>query len=272
MRTYQTKLIRIKHIAGMLYVSNVPRNTLVIYGIGAPLMPDSGNLPDARTIMNFDADLFVPDYIGYGRSDGIFTPKNCIKTFLYLYEWITEGCNGINHYENNKIKLWYKRIVFIGRSFGGTYIPLLPRFNSSIQELGIIYPAVDNKSCGSIPGEESNDDFMRSMRFDGYKYLYRGILSKVWERHLECEDDLSPMDNIRYLENVRLFIGHGKKDTCIHYSKSVVYHKKILEKYPGRKNQFVLKLYPKSGHTPETSTRAANDFLTWLGIKRLNGE
>ena len=114
MRTYQTKLIRIKHIAGMLYVSNVPRNTLVIYGIGAPLMPDSGNLPDARTIMNFDADLFVPDYIGYGRSDGIFTPKNCIKTFLYLYEWIIEGCNGVNHYENNKIKLWYKRIVFIG--------------------------------------------------------------------------------------------------------------------------------------------------------------
>src|SRR3989344_7348218 len=109
MRTYQTKLIRIKHIAGMLYMSNAPRNTLVIYGLGAPLMPDSGNLPDARTIMSFDADLFVPDYIGYGRSDGIFTPKNCIKTFLYLYDWFSVGCVGRNAYLDTKIRLKYKR-------------------------------------------------------------------------------------------------------------------------------------------------------------------
>lgn len=268
MRDYQSELIRIGGIAGMLYASSKPRKTLVIYGLGAPVLPDSGNLPDAPAIMNFDVDLFVPDYIGYGRSDGIFSPVNSIKTFLNLYKAIIKGGYGINHYENQKIELNYKRIIFIGRSFGGTYLPLLPKYNPKIKELGIIYPAVDNKSSGSMPPEESNEDFMRAMRQDGYRHLYRGILSKVWEKHLENKDGLSPMDNIQFLKDVKLFIGHGKKDECINYKKSVTYFDKILQTFPDRKQQYKLSLYPNSGHNYKTSNPASRDFLTWLGVAR----
>lgn len=182
-------------------------------------------------------------------------------------KWLEKGCIGLNHYENKRLKLFYPRIIFIGRSFGGSYVPLLPRFDKRIKELGLIYPAVDNKSCGSIKGEESNEDFIRAMKLDGYHHLYRGILSEGWKKHLNGEDGLLPIDNIDYLQSTRLFIGHGRKDRCIHYSKSVAYFQKIMERFPQRKNQFMLKLYPKTGHNPQTSNVAVKDFLNWLGVK-----
>lgn len=238
----------------------------VVYGLGAPVVPDSGNLPDAPYILKYPVDLFVPDYIGYGRSGGVFTPKNCIKTFLLLHKWLKKGCLGINHYENLKLGLKYKRIIFIGRSFGGTYVPLLPRYNPEIQELGLIYPAVDNASCGSVSGEETNEDFMRAMKSDGYRYLYRGIHSPDWTKHLNNEDGLSPMDNIKHLKKAKLFIGHGKQDKCIHYSKSQIYYRKILQSFPDKNDRFVFKLYPDSGHEPKTSNKATVDFLKWLKL------
>lgn len=257
------KLLKIQNIVGMHYSTQQKTNTLVIYGIGAPNVPDSGNLPDAKIILSFGYDIFVPDYIGFGRSDGTLTPQNCIQTFLQLYENFTLGCYAKNTYENISFYFKYKRIIFIGRSFGGTYIPLLPRFNSKITELGLIYPVVDSKSCGSIPGEESNQQFLDSMLHDGYHHIYRGILQPVWKDHLENKDDLSPMDNIKHLNNTKLFIGHGKNDTCVHFSKSQKYYEKICSTFPSQIKNFKLSLYD-GGHNATTSHLATKDFLNWL--------
>lgn len=259
------QLIRINMIAGGLYRGINKSNTLIIYGLGAPVPPDNGNLPDAPIIINNGIDIFVPDYIGYGRSDGVFTPMNCIKTFLYLYKEFKKGCIGKNSYLKDRIKLKYQRIIFIGRSFGGTYIPLLPRFNSDINELAVFYPVVDSKSCGSVKGEETNKDFLKSMKYDGYYHLYRGILNNIWKDHLENKDDLSPMDNIKYLKNVKLFIGHGKKDKCVNFSKSVKYFNNISKFYPNNCN-FKLVLYPNGDHSDKTTKKAIVDFLKWLKI------
>lgn len=263
---YTSQLLRIGGIAGMYYSSGRPTDTMVIYGIGAPTVPDNGLLPDAPIIMGYPVDMFVPDYIGFGRSDGLFTPMNCIKTFLDLYVAFTNGCEGKNSYHRTTKKLRYKRVIIVGRSLGGTYVPLLPRFNPKIQELAIFCPVVASKSCGSVAGEETNADFLDSMRQDGYHHIYRGILSPDWERHLENEDDLSPMDNVKYLKNAKLFIGHGKKDACVHYSKSEKYYQLIQKTLPDKSNQFLLKLYPHGSHGPTTTNQAANDLMKWLGI------
>lgn len=263
---HQFKLLRIEKIAGVYYTTGSLSQSLVVYGIGAPIPPDNGTLPDAPVILSRNLDLFVPDYLGYGRSGGVFTPLNCIKTFLELYKAFKEGCVGVNHYESTQLELKYQRIIFVGRSFGGTYVPLLPRFNKDIRELAVFCPVVDSKSCGSIGGEESNDDFLRSMKDDGYRYLYRGILDKKWQDHLENKDDLSPMDNIQYLKRAKLFIAHGEEDKCVHFSKSVAYYQKIIKTFPDKKDSFVLKLYPRGDHGPKTTNPAARDFLRWLKV------
>lgn len=267
---YKTQLLKINNIAGMHYTHDILSSTLIVYGIGAPVPPDNGMLSDSKIINKFDCDIFVPDYIGYGRSDGVFTPINCIKTFLSLYGLFIDGCYGKNYYSHLRIKLKYKRIIFIGKSLGGTYVPLLPRFNKNISEMAIFCPVVDSKSCGSIKGEETNKDFLGSMKNDGYYHLYRGVLDKVWEKHLENKDDLSPMDNITYLFKSKLFIAHGKKDICVNYTKSVVYYNKIAKQYPDRPNQFKLNLYPKGDHGISTTNNAVKDFLQWLKIPVYN--
>ncbi|HLE49414.1 MAG TPA: prolyl oligopeptidase family serine peptidase [Patescibacteria group bacterium] len=259
------QLLRINGIAGMHYRTNISPRALLIYGIGAPILPDNGNLPDAPNILERGVDVFVPDYIGYGRSDGNFTPQNCINTFVELYENFKQGCTGRNYYEGVSTKLKYERIIFIGRSFGGTYVPLLPRFNSEIKELALFYPVVDSKHCGVVAGEETNERFLGSMKEDGYHYLYRGILDLMWKAHLENEDDLSPMDNMEYLKEAKLFIAHGMKDACVDYSHSVEYFNQLLERYPDKKDQIKLNLYPEGKHDKSTSNLAISDFLDWLG-------
>lgn len=265
MEKIDSKLIRIDGIAGMHYKAPVKTNALVIYGIGAPIPPDSGHLPDAPIALAKGVDILVPDYIGYGRSDGDFTPVNCIKTFTNLFERLQDGTRATNTYlgEGN-IPLQYDRIMFVGRSFGGTYVPVLPRFNDQIKDLAVFSAVVDSKSCGNVPGEETNERFLDSMREDGYHHLYRGILKPEWEGHLENRDDLSPMDNVLYLRDARLFIAHGIKDDCVDYSKAVAYYEKIKADLPGKESQFKLALYPDGNHGPSTTNPAMQDYLEWV--------
>ena len=273
MKNFKTQLIRIKGIAGMFY--KVPgRNThrIVIYGIGAPLPPDSGNLSDANHILDFDVDLFVPDYIGYGRSEGKFTPKNCIKTFLLLHKEFIKGCKTMNRYEQKTSELTYKELFFIGRSFGGAFVPLLPRYNNTIKNLCLLYPVVDpltwirHSDGDALTQEETSDDFIKTMIHDGYKYLYRGIMSKIWLNHFKNKDGLSPMENIKFLKKAKLFIGHGQNDIRINPIHSMKYHKMIINKFPERINQFMLRVYKNGDHSQKTSNKAVRDFLTWMRV------
>jgi len=261
------KFLRINGIAGNFYNSNGKHDTILIYGIGAPRVPDNGDLPDAPIILKRGVDVFVPDYIGYGRSDGDFTPDNCIRTFTILFEEFTSGCVGKNSYESLSMPLKYNRIIYVGRSLGGTYIPILPRFDQRIKELAIFCPVVDSKNCGAVDGEETNEQFIKSMEEDGYYHLYRGVLNPIWIRHLENMDNLSPMENIKFLQNAKLFIGHGMKDEIVGYQHSQEYFEKLLKEFPDKKEQFTFKIYPDGRHDKSTTNPAISDFLDWLNIK-----
>ena len=159
--TYISQLMRIGDISGMFYIHPKGRSKrIVIYGMGAPLPPDNGCLPDASVILGFDTDLYVPDYIGYGRSEGIFTPMHCIQTFLSLYDQLKKGCVGSCQYLGIRKRLQYDDVHFIGRSFGGAYVTLLPRFNKDITNICAIFPIVDWSNIGKsgVP-EESVEGF-----------------------------------------------------------------------------------------------------------------
>ena len=253
MKKIQTKLIRIKGIVGVLYKNFDEKvDSLVIFAKGAPNIPDDGSLVDAEIILDFKVNLFVPDYIGYGRSEGIFTPLNCVKTFLDLH---------------NYFRRIYKKVHFIGFSFGGAFLSLLPRFNPEIKNICLITPILDYQSQGKFSEEETVDDFVNSMKKDGYKHLYRGILSTAWINHFNCKDDLYPLKNIKYLGKTKLFIAHGGKDKTIHFSKSVDYYKKIIKNFPGRAKNIRLKIYPDGDHNFLTRSLAIKDYFIFVGVR-----
>ena len=257
--------LRIGGIFGNLYTSG-KSSTVVLYGKGAPSVPDSGKLKEARIVSAYKTDIFVPDYIGYGRSDGLFTPMNCIRTFLIMRKYLLSGAIGINYGERIRKKLEYKRVIIIGKSFGGRYVSLLPKFNKEIREIGLFSPALETSAYGK--GEESNEDFFRVMEKDGYSHMYRGVLSKKWKRHLEDIDALAPIKNIRHLGMAKIFIAHGMEDKSIRFSRSVSYYKRILDEFPEKeKSSIKLRLYRNVGHEG-LGARAIADCMDWFGVER----
>ena len=264
---YISQFLKIGRISGMFYkVKGRKAKRIVVYGIGAPMVPDSGMMKDASFILDFDTDLYVPDYLGYGRSEGRFTPLNCVKIFLQLYEALSQGCEGICHYEGLRRKLKYKEIYFIGSSFGGAYVSLLPRFNKKITNLGLVFPVVNWANIGKKPGEEAVKHFYAAMNGDGYKYLYRGVNSRLWKKHFQARDGLSPINNVEHLKDAKVFIGHGKKDKNISYKNSVNYYEKLLKRFPKQAKNFRLKLYP-GDHSEEVSNKAVVDYLKFMGVQ-----
>lgn len=265
---YEHHLIKIGGIAGNLYTRGSRKDTVVVYGKGAPGVPDSGNIDIAPTVLARNLDLFVPDYIGFGRSDGRFTPMNCINTFLELNKSLKEGCTGIDYGSMAEFRLKYKRVVNIGASFGGRFLPILPKFDKSVKEIGILYSAMDVSSYGNLGmPEEKISDFMRVMRKAGYYHMYRGITGKEWKKHWANKDDLAPVNNIEYLKDIKVFLAHGMLDDDINYVRSKQYYDKIAEAFPKKAGKtLVLKLYRNGGHGSTTGIPAIKDYLRWIGL------
>ncbi len=259
------KFFSFNKIGGTFYDSESGSKTLVIYAMGAPTVPDNGTLTIAPYILDKKIDLFVPDYIGFGRSYGKFTPKGCIRTLLLLYNSFKRGVFGVNHYELEKRFFKYKRIIFVGKSLGAVYVVLLPKYKREIKEIGIFCGSMDQSEQGKIKGEESNKSFIEGLSKD-FTFLYRGMNPGIWWKHVEDGDGLSPMDNIGYLENTRVFIAHGAKDTCVHYSKSVKFYEKLVKTFPNKVSSFKLRLYRNGDHGASTTDNAINDFLKWISV------
>lgn len=257
------KFFNINKISGIFYDSESNSDTILIYAMGAPNVPDNGTLNIAPAVVEKGIDLFVPDYIGFGRTGGSFTPQNCIRTLLQLYKSFKNGCTGINHYEFERRFFKYKRILFVGKSLGAAYIPLLPKYNTDIKELAIFCGSLDQSEQGKIYPEETNKSFIDALSRD-FHYLYNNMNAKVWWKHIEDKDGLSPMDNISYLSDCKLFIAHGKKDICVNYLRSVNYYKKIIKTFSDKKDQFQIKLYKNGDHGSSTTNKAIIDFLKWI--------
>ncbi len=256
-------------ICGVYYTCGKKTNTILVWALGGPTVPDNGNLSSASIILNKGVDIFIPDYIGFGRSEGVFTPVNCIKTLLLSFKYLTKGVNCICVYDRLEMFLKYSHIIFIGKSLGGAYVPLLPKFNKNIKEICVISGALDQSEQGAVKPEETNADFVRTIEKSGYRYLYKGFVEnkKLWWKHLNDLDGLSPMDNLKYLNNARIFVAHGKKDDVVHYSKATKYIKALTDKFPDKKNQFKLKLYDNGDHYEKTVNIATRDFLDWIRVK-----
>lgn len=263
---YNYKIVKIGKISGVYYSCGVKTSTVVVWAIGGPTIPDNGDLPAAPFILKRKIDVFVPDYLGFGRSGGVFTPLNCIKTLLLTYKYLTKGVKAVCSYNRLKVYLKYKRVIFVGKSLGGAYVPLLPKFNKEIKEVGVFCGAVDQSEQGKVDGEETNEDFVRIIENGGYKYLYRGFIEnkKLWTSHLYDLDGLSPMDNVKYLRDAKVFIAHGKKDNVVNYSKAVKYFDAIKKQFPGSLKQFKIKLYINGDHGISTTNRATKDLLDWI--------
>ena len=67
----------------------------------------------------------------------------------------------------------YPEIIFLGMSYGGGVVPLLPKFCPEIRTIGLLYPVTDYRSFGKRGvKEETVEDFLASIR-RGFSAQYR---------------------------------------------------------------------------------------------------
>lgn len=69
-------------LVASFYQSANPNGKLMVVAIGAPNLIDVGALRNASLLTDAGYDVLVPEYYGFCRSEGEFTPMNSIETLL----------------------------------------------------------------------------------------------------------------------------------------------------------------------------------------------
>lgn len=229
----------------------------VIYLKGGPYStPDNGKSPFYKTCEANNVALIVPDYIGYFRSDGRFSFKNCITTILKSKEFMEGSIPGHDYLTKRNIKISVKNIIVIGSSWSGAIVPFVDFFGkTNIKYIGLIKPVTDwtfNKNS-----KEVEEDLIKTRDFitNQYKNVYRGFANSVWYQiFTKPIKKYNPINNTHLLEGKTIYIIHGNKDKTIHWTNSFRYYNKLLATNSSKK--IFWKLLQNYSHSEKTNIRS----------------
>ncbi len=201
-------------LVGQYYQTEGNTKLAIILG-WAPSLPTPPE-QDAKIIANWWFDLVRPDYYGYGRSDGFFSPKNCIQTAYDTLQVFRDQWSILSVYEDEELAtVRYDEIVIIGLSFGSWIASILPKFDEHIKEVVLLYPWLGYDDMNQLwYPEESDEEFLRLLLV-WYKHLYRFAEgTDPYEAMLEIDEFNSTID-ASHLENTKVFVWHGTGDDVV---------------------------------------------------------
>ncbi|PID84287.1 hypothetical protein CSB09_01780 [Candidatus Gracilibacteria bacterium] len=247
------------------YQSKNPNGKCIIVALGAPNLIDVDNLRNAKLLTDAGYDILVPEYYGFCRSQGKFTPQNSIQTLVDTYKIAQGNTSKIleSVYFGEKIAPFsYKEIIFLGMSFGGFAVLMLPKFLPDTKKIIAFYPVLDYLSFGKMGVKEETAEDFRNNILRGFSTQFRGIQDDIWQKQFQDELGLSPLYETEYVKNVSLFLAHGTKDTSIFYKKTAQYFQILKQKYPS--GNIVYKEYLDAGHDTNTMFPATKDAIHWL--------
>ncbi len=246
------------------YKSDNKSDILIIAAIWAPNLMDVDSLRNVDILIKAWYDVITPEYYGFCRSFWKFTPINSIKTFIDTKNFFKKGVV-INVYSWKKVKVKYKKFIFLGMSYWWWVVPLLPRFDKEVNTIAMFYPVIDYSSFWKRwVKEETVEDFLNSIK-RWFSKIYNWIKLPIWEKHFQDKTDLIPINNIKYLKNVNIFLAHGTNDKSIYYKKTREYYER-LKKY-NIKGNYIYKEYKWFWHGIDTMREASYDLIKWLQNK-----
>jgi len=156
-------------------------------------------------------NVFIPHYLGSWLSDGVFTPKNCLKTVEMAVSFIKRGkATELYNYETKK---WRKEnIILCGSSFGG-FMALKYCSLGKIKKCALFAPLIDLEKQGVVAGEEKMEHTLRFAR-NVFKNAFRGIEKKGWEKFFSGSLPEAKIDFSK-LKRKLFFICHGTVDPTV---------------------------------------------------------
>ena len=253
--------VKTNGIIGMLYLPAKKTKSVVLHAKGGPSFGDSGKSPLWISAQKYGYALFVPDYIGYCRSDGDFNFKNCIMTLTLSKNFLTGKSTGIEVESSKTIRPTFKEVILVGSSWGGAIVPFIDKYEySSIQTVGLIKPITDWSTQGKTKYKEENVEETANLIKFAWSNIYRGFDKSEWPDVFKGNlSEYNPINNLELLQNKTIFICHGKKDVSINWKRSLNFYKNLKLKYPETK--VYLKLFENEGHTDEINTKGLDYIL-----------
>lgn len=224
----------IKYANGLVgqYYQTEGNNKLVIYLWWAPSLPASMD-SEASLLTKKWFDFIRPEYYGYARSDGFFSPKNCIQSVYDTIQIFRQQIPMISIYEDEEIIApQYDEIVIIGASLGARITTAIPKFDELITEIVLLYPRFNYDDMNMIwYPEESDEEFLRQLIL-GYKYIYRFAPDTDPYDAIINIGNLNPLLDFNHLKDAKVFVGHGSADDVIWCWRSEQFIQQLKEMNP----------------------------------------
>jgi esterase/lipase len=203
-----------------------PNSKLLIWAGWMPVLPDDKDISVWYSCLAWGWDVLCPEYYGFGRSDGMFTPEACVQTLIESKKMFLWGqVRDVNTQQD--IIVHYETIVFVGFSFGWFFVPRLPK-EILWDRICLICPALSFATMGKIGYPEESYEQAQLFVHEGFaKHQYRGYDDATWREFHHDKRGMSLDQTITHLQNVNVFVAHGWVDSCIHVSRSREFVKKL---------------------------------------------
>ncbi len=224
----------LKYANGLVgqYYQTDGNNKLAIWLWWAPSLPSLLD-KEANILTKKWFDLIRPEYYGHARSDGFFSPKNCIQTAYDTIQTFRQQIPMISIYEDEEIIApYYDEIVIIWHSYGWWIAAAMPKFEEFITEVVLLAPWFAYEDMDMIwQPEESDEDFLRQVLL-GYKNIYRfSPDSDPYESIINIVN-LNPLLDLNTFQNTKVFVWHGSADDVIWAGRSKAFVEQLRAMNP----------------------------------------
>lgn len=201
---------------------------IFIYFPGLPQMID-----DVFFVNKVDKNtaFFSVYYMGSWLSGGSFTYENCKKTVELAVEFV-KNKQGIKTFDDKQINWDYNNLYVMGYSFSGNPVVSAKITKNDVKGVILFAPLLflhkkevleymkDKKDIDNFYG--FNLFYLEFLR-RGYKFAFRGIENKSWDRYFSGKEKKS---FVKMYENYpHIIIFHGKSDKKINYTSSLFFQK-----------------------------------------------
>ena len=206
---------------------------IFIYFPGLPQIIDEDFFVDK---VDKNTAFFSVYYLGSWLSGGSFTYENCKKTVELAVEFV-KNKKGIKTYDNKPISWNYKNLHLIGYSFAGNPVISAEISKNDVKNVVLFAPLLflhKKEVSEYLKDEKAINNFYGFSLFyleflrRGYKFTFRGIKNKCWDKYYSGKDAKSFIKVDNNYPNIVVF--HGKLDEKINYTSSLFFQKEKISK------------------------------------------
>jgi len=224
---FKTKLVMelqlfiYKGLAAHLYYSDKSlkgskislKNLIII----VPGLPQEINKDFFKNKVSKDTAFLSINYLGSHLSGGIFSYLNCQKSVQLAIE-LANKKQARKTFDDQTISWAYDNLILVGSSFAGNPILKSKVLKSDVKKVVLLAPLVflNRKDVKEFLNEQEMTDFYGFNSFflkflqRGYKFAYRGINNKLWNKLLSGQE---PESAIRLMDDYPdIVVFHGKQD------------------------------------------------------------